>query len=639
MNFWDQLKLIKSTKHVHTTWYLNTYPDVAALGMDPAEHYLRYGAYLGRNPGKNFDTKFYTSKYPECLITDLNPLAYYWLHGRTKGHITRPPKRKNSLVQSLSRNLFSFGFTAEPLRDLEDLAKHGQDAADRAKAARELALWHLREKSVEGYEKSLSLIKRAQEDSGHLKLSRQLAILEVVCLYQLGRNRDALEAMQAALIRGHGSPDLRLASANFAENESEKINAINLALALHDISPISLTEDEGVPIYDRLTSVATLKPITNGPKISVLLAAYEAQGTLGTALRSLQEQTWKNFEVIVLDDCSPTGGTRAVTQEYAKDDARIKYIRMDQNGGAYIARNRGLDIATGDLITIHDADDWSHPSKLEIQARFLLECPTILGCTSEQARCSDELIFTKIRGGGSFTVFNTSSFMWKANPVKDALGYWDTVRFGADNEFIRRMCRVFGKESFIKLGTGPLSFQREADTSITGDPVKGIDIGGYYGVRKEYLLAQEHFHRKAEVNFKYENNADRRPFPVPDMMNAPGRDVLIRHFDLIVHGDFRIGSPDVQPVLELLASRQRGDRVALVESAYYRPFSSNMEWDERVRDMAEALGSVILVYGDRVTCREVVHVGARGRQNGQRFKPDITCIPEDISRRLMEGGS
>lgn len=57
MNFEKQIELIKSTRQLHRKWYLEANPDVAALGMDPAVHYLRYGAAIGRDPGKNFSTE------------------------------------------------------------------------------------------------------------------------------------------------------------------------------------------------------------------------------------------------------------------------------------------------------------------------------------------------------------------------------------------------------------------------------------------------------------------------------------------------------------------------------------------------------------------------------------------------------
>ena len=258
-----------------------------------------------------------------------------------------------------------------------------------------------------------------------------------------------------------------------------------------------------------MTSGKTLLKV-DGPL--VLIAVYDSCNAADCAFAARTD--WKNLEIIVIDDCSPTAHTREVVERFAATDPRIRLLRMEKNGGAYVARNHGLDEATGEYVTIHDADDWSHASKIETQVRFMQAHPDVMGCTSEQARCLDDLSFWAPKGFGTYIVLNTSSFLWRRKPVHEAIGYWDGVRFGADNEFIRRMHIVFGKKSSQNLATGPLSFQRDAKTSITGDPIKGLQSGGrYYGVRREYFGAQSHHHKTA-ANLICKDRSH-QPFPVP----------------------------------------------------------------------------------------------------------------------------
>ena len=131
------------------------------------------------------------------------------------------------------------------------------------------------------------------------------------------------------------------------------------------IEPIDLLPREGVSSYDRLTCSLNMPKVVDGPKVSVLLAAFNAAETLPTALSSLQQQTWANLEIIVIDDCSPSQDTVRAAERFSAHDDRIKIVRMPQNCGAYVCRNEGLDLATGEFVTIHDADDWSHPRKIE----------------------------------------------------------------------------------------------------------------------------------------------------------------------------------------------------------------------------------------------------------------------------------
>lgn len=66
-------------------WYLRRYPDVKARGMDPARHYLKYGAREGRDPGPAFNTRAYSAQYPDVAAAGLNPLVHYIQHGRREG--------------------------------------------------------------------------------------------------------------------------------------------------------------------------------------------------------------------------------------------------------------------------------------------------------------------------------------------------------------------------------------------------------------------------------------------------------------------------------------------------------------------------------------------------------------------------
>lgn len=75
----EDIELIKSSGVLDSAWYLSEYPDVAALGMDPVEHYLRLGADLLRNPSSHFDTKRYLQANRELETSGINPLVHYLL--------------------------------------------------------------------------------------------------------------------------------------------------------------------------------------------------------------------------------------------------------------------------------------------------------------------------------------------------------------------------------------------------------------------------------------------------------------------------------------------------------------------------------------------------------------------------------
>lgn len=110
--------------------------------------------------------------------------------------------------------------------------------------------------------------------------------------------------------------------------------------------------------------------------VSVLMAVYNGAETVSRALRSLQEQTFQNWEAIVIDDGS-TDGTFEVLQDFASGDGRIRPVRWEYSRGLAAALNAARRLASGLYLARQDADDWSYPARLERQVSFLRENPSI----------------------------------------------------------------------------------------------------------------------------------------------------------------------------------------------------------------------------------------------------------------------
>lgn len=100
------------------------------------------------------------------------------------------------------------------------------------------------------------------------------------------------------------------------------------------------------------------------------MPAYNAQDYIAETINSVQQQTYVNWELLVIDDCS-TDNTRAIVSKFAKDDERIRLIRLSRNGGVALARNAGLDKAQGSHIAFLDSDDKWAPKKLITQLSFM----------------------------------------------------------------------------------------------------------------------------------------------------------------------------------------------------------------------------------------------------------------------------
>lgn len=112
---------------------------------------------------------------------------------------------------------------------------------------------------------------------------------------------------------------------------------------------------------------------SEGIRISVVIPAYNAANTIVRALETVLQQTHPAYEIIVVNDAS-TDNTGELVTSFGD---RVRYIQLLQNCGSPIARNKGLDAASGDYIAFLDADDLWHERKLELAASILAAKPGI----------------------------------------------------------------------------------------------------------------------------------------------------------------------------------------------------------------------------------------------------------------------
>lgn len=105
------------------------------------------------------------------------------------------------------------------------------------------------------------------------------------------------------------------------------------------------------------------------PLISVIIPVYKAESYMGKCMDSVLNQTYRNLEIILVDDGSPDRSGE-LCDRYAQEDPRVRVIHK-KNGGAADARNHGLDAASGDYIAFIDSDDWVETDMYECLMREL----------------------------------------------------------------------------------------------------------------------------------------------------------------------------------------------------------------------------------------------------------------------------
>jgi teichuronic acid biosynthesis glycosyltransferase TuaG len=107
------------------------------------------------------------------------------------------------------------------------------------------------------------------------------------------------------------------------------------------------------------------------PLVSIITPSFNSEKFIAATIQSVQNQSYQNWEMIIVDDCS-TDKTVPIVTQMAQNDPRIQLFRLEKNSGTGIARNTALSKTKGSYIAFLDADDLWKPTKLERQINFII---------------------------------------------------------------------------------------------------------------------------------------------------------------------------------------------------------------------------------------------------------------------------
>lgn len=308
--------------------------------------------------------------------------------------------------------------------------------------------------------------------------------------------------------------------------DDRRLAGINRKLQDHGLAPL-VRRDSSTPIaIGNVKADALVLTATDLPKVSVIMPAYNCSNTISVALDGLLAQTWKNIEILVVNDASPDD-VGEIIADYSARDSRVVAINHAENGGAYAARNSGLSAATGQFITVNDADDWVHPQRLEVQMQALLASGHAANY-SDGIRCQSDLSFKLKHSVGSFTFKNMSSVIYRRENL-DELGGWHISRVAADSELISRHELKFGPIESVLPGV-PLSLVLASETSLTKHGPTSI-ASLNYGARREYKSAYLHWHSQQALPSAVNDQQAVPTFSIPAICK-PGETVL-QEFDVL----------------------------------------------------------------------------------------------------------
>ncbi|PZT47159.1 hypothetical protein B6S12_10565, partial [Helicobacter valdiviensis] len=292
----------------------------------------------------------------------------------------------------------------------------------------------------------------------------------------------------------------------YIEDENRWLKNINSYLSKLDAAPISLSDERQKERFLRIQCKIDYK-INQEVLVTIIMPAYNAQNTVEFAIDSILKQTYQNFELIIIDDCS-TDNTGEIIKRKAKEDNRIKIICNQQNLGPYVSKNKALDISNGEYITGHDADDWAHPQRIEKQINFMLKNRNIKALVAKKIRMTEDgefvnfYISKNLKDDGVLSLAFISC-MIERDFMRKKIGYWDSVKFGADSEIMNRIKSldesVYVEENIFTM------FCLESATSLTNHPEFGISkVTGMSAVRRKYFDSFKQWHANLQENFYLE---------------------------------------------------------------------------------------------------------------------------------------
>ncbi|WP_444924293.1 glycosyltransferase [Microbulbifer sp. DLAB2-AF] len=467
-------------------WYLNTYPDVAAAGVNPWIHYINHGRFEGRRPFQNrvIAWEYHLWRGGDRIL--LPRLEHFLLETNAI------EQERQYAIWTIARWYAVHNEWLKVLNSLQLL----------------LTSHHFYPSHAGPY---LLLFEAALQCNRCHTAKKTFEILSRRFGSQIDVSLAEINLLSSRIINGFGDRNL----------DESRLTILNRIFLQHGLYTLDAKSNATLNL-DSLYLKKSL-PVTKdceGIKVSVIVPVYNAERTLITALRSLCEQTWRNLEILIIDDASEDN-TWQLIQNYIINTSlqpgiAIRLLRHNKNLGTYAARNTGLSVAEGDLITTHDSDDWSHPQKIEYQANALLSNPDKVACTSHWVRTTENFLFSHWRLEDSWVYRNISSLMFRRS-VFNALGYWDRVSVNSDTEYYLRIIKYFGGDALTEILPGvPLSFGRIHKDSLTLYDETHL-ITRYYGVRKDYEDAARRWHSEIKsLNDLYLPEIPKvRPFQAP----------------------------------------------------------------------------------------------------------------------------
>lgn len=371
-------------------FYLEKYPDIAEASVDPFDHYMNLGWREGRDPSAEFSTSFYIVSYPDVMAAGKNPFAHWVLVGEAERRLGRPVANTNTIPAAISPEDDRLAPVKEAfdadyyLSRYLDVAKAGVDPFDHYMAIG----WTEGRDPSEEFSTSFYL-ENNPDISAALKNPFEHWVVDGRSEGRLGRpeassskalqRQPGLEALEARFDADYylaKYPELNAADfdpfAHYMQvgwherrDPSDEFSTsyyldFHPDIAEAGVNPFQHWVLHGEEEGRQALSFRSLKAKRDyAPRISAIVPNYNHGAFLSQRLESILLQTYRNIDILILDDCS-TDDSKTVIDQYVKayPDRIRAIINKENSGGVFRQWRRGVEETDGEIVWICESDDF-----------------------------------------------------------------------------------------------------------------------------------------------------------------------------------------------------------------------------------------------------------------------------------------
>lgn len=274
-----------------------------------------------------------------------------------------------------------------------------------------------------------------------------------------------------------------LIEANRRSATVDKLALLNELLGRQGLQSVAVRDAARSLTIENLAAEGPVMAAVDGPIVSVIVTCYDNAQLIPRSIESLQLQTYRRLELIVVDDAS-RDDTLTVLRELGAQDERVRVLHLPINVGTYAAKNAGLALASGEFVAFHDADDWAHPQRIAEAVKVLTQNPDCVAVSGLYTRLSAEGCFVS-NVTWPLIRWTPNSVVIRRQLVVDRVGYFDEHRFGSDSEYVARVRAAFGERAHRKLKAIACLASHRAGSLMTATGT-GVDSRGWSVARRRF---------------------------------------------------------------------------------------------------------------------------------------------------------